>query len=579
MSDKKLNSEQLEAISHGSGPLLIIAGAGTGKTTVITERVKHLISEKLAKPEEILALTFTEKASNEMRERIDVAMPYGYTQMWVMTFHSFCDAIVRDEGLEIGIDTSFKLMSETDVVALFKNHIYEFELDYFRPLGNPNKFIAGLLQHFSRLADEDISTDDYLNWSEKFSGDILEKQKWQELARVCKQWQELKIKNSVMEFGDLIKTALDIFRTRPNILAKYLDKFKYVLVDEFQDTNYAQNQLVNLLAGDRKNLTVVADDDQAIYRWRGAAISNVIQFRKTYPSAKLVVLTKNYRSTQLILDNAYTLIQHNNPDRLEIAEGIDKKLQAVRKTSGLPIELLHANTVAQEAEMVVSQIQKLKSKNPDLGYKDFAILVRANSHAEPFVKALDQAGIPQQFLGPGQLFMQPEIKDLIAYLQLVRNFSDDTAFFRVASMPIWEIGGRDIVELSLVAKNEHISLFEAAEKSVNDQVKKLATLLQKHVGESTTSTAGKILYEMLQVSGILQSLINYQDASDEQKAANISKLFSKLKDFESTHEDATVRAVMDWIDLAMQLGESPAASGTDWSVNAAVNILTVHSAS
>ena len=366
--DKKLNKQQLEAIEHGEGPLLIIAGAGTGKTTVVTERVKWLIGQSRVKPAEILALTFTEKAAREMEERIDVALPYGYTQMWVLTFHSFCDRVLRDDGLHVGWDTDFTLLGEADAIALFRKHIFKFDLDYFRPLGNPNKFIEGILQHFSRLADEDVVPGEYLKWAQKFSGDKLEKQKWQELARVYQQWSELKIKEGVLEFGDLITYTLQLFRQRPNVLAKYQQQFKYILVDEFQDTNYAQNQLVILLAQSRKNLTVVADDDQAIYRWRGAAVSNVIQFRKIYPRAKLVTLVQNYRSTQEILNRAYDLIQHNNPDRLEVKEKIDKKLVAVRHIKGEPVQFLHADRVENEADAIVRQILdlRLQKKLPSL---------------------------------------------------------------------------------------------------------------------------------------------------------------------------------------------------------------------
>ena len=574
----KLNPAQLEAITHTNGPLLIIAGAGTGKTTVVTERVKWLIAEGLAKPEEILALTFTEKAAKEMEERIDVALPYGYTQMWVMTFHSFCDRILRDEGLAAGFDTGFKLLAETDAIALFKQHIFTFDLDYFRPLGNPNKFIAAILQHFSRLGDEDISVAEYLAWTKKFSGEELEKQKWQELAGVYQQWGELKIKSGMMEFGDLIENTLKLFRDRPNILAKYTTRFKYVLVDEFQDTNYAQNILVNLLAGIQKNLTVVADDDQAIYRWRGAAISNVIQFRKTHPQAKLITLVQNYRSTQEILDRAYNLIQHNNPDRLEVAEKIDKKLISVRKIKGEPVELLHLDRVENEADAVAKKISELKTQNPELSWKDFAILVRANSHADPFVKALLHRGVPHPFLWPLQLFSQPEVKDLIAYLRVLRDFTDDTSFYRVLAMSLWHIPSRDIVEISFTAKKQHISLFEIAEKSAQQNILVVTNLIQKHLQMVNTHTAGEILYDFLQESGLLKAMLDYLPPVDDKQAANISKFFNKLKGFESTHEDASVSSVMDWIELAMQLGESPLAAETDWSGHDAVNILTVHSA-
>ncbi len=260
----KLNKDQKSAVEYGVGPLLIIAGAGTGKTTVITERIKHLIAKKIARPEEILALTFTEKASHEMEERIDVAMPYGYTQMWISTFHSFCDRILRDEALQIGLDSKYKLTTEAETVRLMRDKLFEFDLHYFRPLGNPTKFISALLQHFSRLADEDITPNQYLDWvnskleilppeadqplAENSKEEILEHEKWMELAGAYVKYSDLKIQESLMDFSDLIGNVLKLFRTRPNVLAEYKKKFKYILVDEFQDTNIAQYQLIKLLA-------------------------------------------------------------------------------------------------------------------------------------------------------------------------------------------------------------------------------------------------------------------------------------------------------------------------------------------
>lgn len=571
MADKKLNPEQLQAVTHKSGPLLIIAGAGTGKTTVVTERVKWLISQKLAQPSQILALTFTEKATREMEERIDVALPYGYTQMWVMTFHSFCDRILRDEGLSIGLDTGYKLMTEADSVDLIHRHLFDFDLQEYRPLGNPRKFISALLQHFSRLQDEDVTPEDYLKSTQD------------ELSRSYKKYTQLKIAESVLDFGDLISYTLKLFRTRPEILKKYQTKFKYILVDEFQDTNYAQNQLVNLLVGKSQNLTVVADDDQAIYRWRGAAISNVIQFRKTYPKAKLIVLSQNYRSTQQILDHSYQLIQHNNPDRLEVKEKINKKLISVRKISGEPIELIHAARVEDEADSVAKRISELilsevEGQKNKLTYKDIAILVRANAHAEPFTKALSHHNVPFQFLGPGRLFQQPEVKDLIAYLKTLYNLANSIAFYRVLAMDFFNIPVRDLVNLTSSAKRLNLSLYETSESSTHSQIKPIVDLIKKHLESSRTDTAGQILYDFLVTTGLLKSILDYHPPIDETKAQNITKFFNKIKSFESTHEDASITAVVDWLDLAIELGESPLAAEVDWSQNDAVNILTVHSA-
>ncbi len=235
-SSLKLNKEQQDAIKFGNGPLLIIAGAGTGKTTVITERIKYLIFSKKAKPEEILALTFTDKAAKEMEERVDVAMPYGYTQMWIMTFHSFCDRILRRDALHIGLDPKYKLMTEAEAVQLLRNNLFKLDLNYFRPLGNPTKFLSGMLQHFSRLQDEDVAPNDYVNWVKKQKAVVpeekIEVEKWRELSKAYKAYDEIKVKESVLDFGDVIVKTLKLFRDRPNILKEYQNKFKEYIEDD-----------------------------------------------------------------------------------------------------------------------------------------------------------------------------------------------------------------------------------------------------------------------------------------------------------------------------------------------------------
>jgi len=589
-SEKKLNKEQLEAIEFGKGPLLIIAGAGTGKTTVITERIKYLVSSGKAKPAQILALTFTDKAAREMEERVDVAMPYGYTDMWISTFHSFCDRVLRQEAIHIGLDPRYKLMTEAETIQFLIKNLFKFDLNYFRPLGNPTKFISGMLQHFSRLKDEDIDAEAYLKYAQKIKTDkklnTEEKEKTLELAKAYRVYEELKTKESLMDFGDLITNVLRLLRTRKNILSQYQQQFKYLLVDEFQDTNYAQNQLAILLAGKTQNITVCADDDQSIYRWRGAAISNVIQFRKIFPKAKIIVLTKNYRSSQLILNHAYQLIQNNNPDRLEVKEKIDKHLQAVRQTEQVPIELIHADRVENEAEAVASKIKDLRLKIKNLEYKDIAILVRANNHAEPFTRALARAGIPYQFLGPGQLFRQAEVKDLIAYLKLLYNFEDNIALYRLLSMGFFDINARDLAAINNYARRVNISLFEACE-SVNEvfisnqtkeKINAFVKMVHCHLKLLSKETAGQILYYFLQDTGLLKKLAENKTLAEEKAAQNIAKFFDRLRTYEINHEDASVQAVVDWLNLSMTLGESPLVNNFDWFEENRINLLTVHSA-
>ncbi|MBI2007424.1 MAG: UvrD-helicase domain-containing protein [Candidatus Blackburnbacteria bacterium] len=586
--DIRPNKEQKEAIEHGGGPLLVIAGAGTGKTTVITERIKNLILSDLARPAEILALTFTEKAAREMEERVDRALPYGYVQMWISTFHSFCDRVLRSEALHIGLSPKYILMTEAETIRFLRTHLFGFKLRYFRPLGNPNKFLGGMLEHFSRLKDEDMASREYVEWTKELRNKKTEKQeveKWMELAQAYQKYEELKTKEGVMDYSDLISNTLRLFRERPNVLKEYQERFKYILVDEYQDTNIAQNELVKLLAGKKANLTVVADDDQSVYRWRGASFSNVIQFRKSFPRAKIVVLTQNYRSTQEILNHAYKVIQNNNPDRLEVKEKISKKLVSTRKAKGSPPEFIYEDRVENEADAVAKKILQLV-KEEERQFSDFAILVRANNHAEPFTRAFARAGVPYQFLGPGRLFRQPEVIELIAYLKVLYNFEDSAAFYKVVTMTHFNIEPRDLAAITNFARRKNLSLFEAAEKIndifVSDKTKEIVTrlivMIHRHLKLLPRETAGQITYYFLEDSGLLKAMVDPKTVQDEKRSQNIAKFFDKLKTYETEHEDASVFAVVDWIDLSMEVGESPLAADFDWTKENAVSVLTIHSA-
>jgi DNA helicase II / ATP-dependent DNA helicase PcrA len=591
-SSKKLNKEQKEAVEYSDGPLLIIAGAGTGKTTVITERVKHLIMTGKAKPEEILALTFTEKGAREMEERIDVAMPYGYTQMWVMTFHSFCDTILRDNAIHIGLSPSYKLMTEAQAIDLVRKNLFELDLDYFRPLGNPNKFIDGLLQHFSRLQDELVSPKEYIEYAKNVmssyakasADDKLNMKMTEELANAYFKYTQIKIRYNFSDFGDLITNTIKLFKERPNVLKIYQDKFKYVLIDEFQDTNYAQNQLAIMLAGKRQNINVVGDDDQSIYRFRGAAVSNIIQFRTTFPKTKVIVLTKNYRSTQEILDRSYDLIQHNNPDRLEVVEGIDKRLKSEVRSKNSEIKFIHTENVQDEAQEVIKTIIQLTSNSKkQYDYKDISILVRANNHADPFIRELERQGIPNQFLGPSNLFEKEEVMDLISYLKVLYNPEDNESFYRLLSSDIFDISPLDLIKISSAAKKRSLSIFEICTESESEPIVKLLSIIEKHLKVIKKLTAGEILYDYIQEIGLLAKLV---ENSEDVKAKSIAKFFEKIKAYEDDPTSPRLRgagknwvtAIVDYIDLLIEVGESPNVTDGDWQENNAVNILTVHSA-
>lgn len=582
-----LDKLQLKAVTHNKGPLLIIAGAGTGKTTVITERIKHLVLERNIEPSKILALTFTEKAALEMEERVDKAMPYGYTQMWISTFHSFCDRILRNEAIHIGLNPSYKLHTEAESILFIKQNIFKFNLNYYRPLGNPNKFLSALLQHFSRLKDEDVTPEEYIKYvktNKELKKDKENYEKYQELSNAYKTYEELKAKEGVMDFSDLISNTLKLFRKRKNVLKIYQDQFDYILIDEFQDTNYAQNELAILLAGIKKNITVVGDDDQSIYRFRGSSVSNIIQFKQRFPKTVIITLINNYRSTQEILDKSYKLIQNNNPDRLEVKEKLNKKLISVRKKVGEKVNLIYEKRVEDEADEVGKTIENLiKTKKYD--YKDIAILVRANDHAENFVRAFERKKIPYQFLGPGRLFHQEEIKDLVAYLKVLYNFEDSVSLYRVLNMKIFDFNGVEISTLLNYCRKKNLTLFESLEKLddvfLKDETKEkllnIHEMIKRHLNLIKKETTGQILYYFLNDSGLIKKLVSYKNVSDEKVAKNIAKFFDKLKTYEVEHQTAFIYEVVDWIDLSMQMGESPLASDSDWGENNAVNILTIHS--
>ncbi len=373
-----LNAEQTTAVTHTTGPLLIVAGAGTGKTTVITRKIAYLIEQGLAKPDEILALTFTDKAAGEMEERVDLLLPMGYHDLWISTFHSFGERILKAHGLDIGLPNDFKLVNDIQAWILLHNNFEKLNLNYYRPLGSPNRFIDSLLSHFSRCKDELISPSEYLKYSESLklkinlpnkkakaakvlleAPDETEIARIEELANAFSVYQKLLHDNDLLDFGDLINCTLELFKKRPQLLQRYQSKFKYIMVDEFQDTNFAQYQLVKLLAGGSSNLTVVGDDDQSIYKFRGASVSNILKFKEDFPKSREVTLVQNYRSSQNILDLAYNFIQTNNPDRLEVKLKIDKRLKAGAEKNEGVISVLEASDIGGEMDCVAKKIIEL----------------------------------------------------------------------------------------------------------------------------------------------------------------------------------------------------------------------------
>lgn len=953
-----LNSEQKQAVSQTEGPVLIIAGAGTGKTTVITRRIAYIIEKKLAKPSEILALTFTEKAASEMEERVDVLVPYGYVDTWISTFHSFGNRILQEKALDLGLAPDFKVLTKPQQILFFQQNLFAFDLDYYRPLSNPTKFIEAILAFISRCKDEDISPEDYKKYVEKLKktrANKLEvsKEEWQaeikrqeELSNVYSKYEELKKQNSRLDYGDQISKTLDLFRTRPKILKEYQKKFKYILVDEFQDTNYAQNELVKLLANSHKNICVVGDDDQclpagtlvtlpkgskeieklrvgddvitavgkghlgisqitrvfrnrkttrlltiktasnrkliltdnhkvfcyvpllapkgqnhyvylmyrqglgwrigvtnnlttrlrlersadkiiglkafktdqearyyemvwslqygipptvfqergnviqgnllvklykaidseagvqklasylgidlnsphfildavtrgsskrikinldicfrnysskvkgvlknpkilhslnlqtnnpvvinrlkkagykltpakkgqrlrltssnlvdlgkiaeklvsltngfleakgalgivnkqskpalvmpaanllpghylpvvkgnrveydqiidvktekktlevydleiarthnfiandivvhnSIYKFRGAAISNILKFKDDYPKTKQVVLTTNYRSTQNLLDASYRLIRSNDPDRLEVKNKINKKLISARKDPGETPKEISTQTMSEETDFVAGEIEKLiKTKKVD--YKDIAILVRANSQADPFLRALNVKGIPYKFIGNSGLYQQNEIQLLIAFLNSISNFDDSLSLYQLATSEIYQLPLADCIKLMDYSKRSSRTLsytFQNISKLPQIEISKEALAIVEKINEdlaesleqSRRENAGQVLYSFLQKTRYLERLERDGSTESEIKIQNIAKFFDKIREFIDLVQNEGVRAFIDYLETMRLVGDDPATADFDPDLDA-VNIMTVHAA-
>jgi len=576
----RLNKKQKQAVMAKDGPLLIVAGAGTGKTTVITSRIAYLIEKKKVRPEEILGVTFTDKASQEMLERIDQLLSQGYADLWISTFHSFCERILKDHGLDIGLPTDFKLIDQTSAWLLIRQNLERFQLDYYKPIGNPTKFLHVLIEHFSRCKDQAISPEDYLKYSQQAKED---KDRLKEVALAYDTYQKLLLENSVLDFGDLLNYCLKLFKDRPKILEKYRQQFKYILVDEFQDTNWVQYELIKLLAAPKNNLTVCACDDQAIYRFRGASYGNIIQFKKDFPKATNVVLTDNYRSFQNILDLAYKFIQANNPNRLEFLNKISKKLKAFKKGKGEVLHL-HFKTSEQEIQGVIEKMVEIMTNDKSITFNDFAILVRANNHAMGFARTLERSKIPYQFLALKGLYSKPVILDIIQYFKLLDNYHESPAAYRILSLPFLEIPNEDIVKISQYSYKRSKSIFESLQelpligdisRIAQERVTGILSLVRRHTEMASQKNISEILLAFLENSGYLEYLVKKEKKEDLDL---ISQFHNRIKAFEESHLDARLKPFMEELNLELDSGEEGRLNFDIESGPEVVKIMTIHSA-
>ncbi|MCW7492248.1 UvrD-helicase domain-containing protein [Leptospira sp. 2 VSF19] len=528
-----LNSEQKKAVEVVEGPLLILAGAGSGKTRVITYRIANLILNHKVYPNQILAVTFTNKAAEEMRSRCRSLLPEGNSEPFVRTFHSLCLYLLRREGKVLGLGNNFTVYDSDMQESLIKEILKSKDMDTkeFRP--------SSLSNIFSQAKDSFLTAEDY---AKKKADDSYTKT----IASIFLEYEKRKTLRNALDFGDLILKTVILFRDFPVILEKYQRLWKYIMVDEYQDTNKIQYHLVQSLSSLHKNLCVVGDDDQSIYSWRGADISNILNFKKDYPDAVVVKLEENYRSTKTIIETAAALISNNK-------QRTNKTLRT-ENPLGDKIKLTSYQNEMEEAEGIVQKIQMGVRKGQK--YSNFAVFYRTNSQSRYFEESLRKRAIPYKIFGGFRFFDRKEVKDLIAYLSVVVNPVDSTSLLRIINSPPRGIGETTVSRLLSHSVNEGISLFECLGKAVPD-IKKgtLQKLVSLHrMFDSAMEDLGKktpseIAYEVLEHSGYREFLENEGTEDSFSRLSNLNEFVNALKEFEENNPEATLEEYLANISL------------------------------
>ncbi|HEV7603930.1 MAG TPA: ATP-dependent DNA helicase [Candidatus Limnocylindrales bacterium] len=607
-----LNPDQLRAVTHGDGPLLVVAGAGTGKTQVITRRIAWLIATRRARPSDILALTFTDKAAEEMAIRVDQLVPYGYTDTAISTFHAFGDSLIREHALELGLPTDVRVLTRPEVVLFLREHLFEFELDVYRPLGDPTRFLAALAALFSRCKDEDISPDEYLAYADRVADAAArvteaateggpetpdhetaaaaaeEAKRQVELARAYATYQALLEANGCIDFGDQVALALRLVRTLPAARAAIAARFRYILVDEFQDTNRAQAELVAALGDGHRNITVVGDDDQAIYAFRGAAVDNILAFADRYAGARTIVLRRNYRSLAPILDAAYRLVRFNDPDRLEVRAGIVKRLRPQRLApEPAPVRLEVFASGSEEADWLSAEIGRRIGAGAAPG--DHAILVRANGHADPILRALNMAAIPWRFSGTSGLYARPEVRLLLAFLRVVADPGSSVDLYALAASDLYGLGGEDLTAIVTMARRRNRSVWAVLEEldrqpgilrvgaETRAAAHRLVTDLRTYIGAAHEQPAGELLYRFLRGSGLLARMVETDTPAAEEQLQNVARFFEIVRSRSALLADDRAVFVAPHLETLIEAGDDPATAELDPDADA-VSVLTIHKA-
>ncbi|MCG1214362.1 DNA helicase PcrA [Staphylococcus epidermidis] len=553
---KNMNSEQSEAVRTTEGPLLIMAGAGSGKTRVLTHRIAYLLDEKDVSPYNILAITFTNKAAKEMKARVEHLVGEEAQVIWMSTFHSMCVRILRRDADRIGIERNFTIIDSTDQKSVIKDVLKSENIDSKR--FEPRMFIGAI----SNLKNELKTPEDAQKEANDFHSQMV--------ATVYKGYQRQLSRNEALDFDDLIMTTINLFERVPETLEYYQNKFQYIHVDEYQDTNKAQYTLVKLLANKFENLCVVGDSDQSIYGWRGADIQNILSFEEDYPEAKTIFLEQNYRSTKNILNAANEVIKHNS-------ERKPKGLWTAN-SGGDKIQYYEAMTERDEAEYVVKEI--MKHQRGGKKYSEMAILYRTNAQSRVLEETFMKSNIPYTMVGGQKFYDRKEIKDLLSYLRVIANSNDDISLQRIINVPKRGIGPSSVEKIQTYALQNNISMFDALaevdfiglSKKVTQECISFYEMIQNLIKEQEFLEISEIVDELLQKSGYRDMLDREQSIESRSRLENLDEFMSVPKDYEENtplEEQSLINFLTD-LSLVADIDEADTQNG--------VTLMTMHSA-
>ena len=552
----KLNDKQKEAVLHTEGPLLILAGAGSGKTRVITNRIGYLIKEKGVSPKSILAITFTNKAASEMRERIESQLGMDAGGAWICTFHSACVKILRMYSHLLGYDNNFSIYDTDDQKTVVKNVCKKLDID-------TKKFKEKwFLSRISSAKDELKGPDIY---EQEASGDYYE----EKVARVYSAYQSELKKNNAFDFDDLIVKTVELFRKEPEVLDRFQERFRYISVDEYQDTNTAQFKLAALLASKYKNICVVGDDDQSIYKFRGANIENILNFEKVFPGAKVIRLEQNYRSTQTILNAANGVISNNTQRK-------SKKLWTENE-EGSKIRLFHVDNAYVESDKILSLVKSFVKDGYSLN--DCACLYRTNAQSRALEEAFIRQNIPYKIVGGVNFYQRKEIKDILAYLKTIDNGRDDVAVKRIINVPKRGIGAAAVNMVQNLADERGISFYSALGSGIDEEVfgrtgeklRSFRTLIDYLAVSQNDMTLKELVDELLDRTGYVRELAAEDTVESQTRIENIDEFVNKVQLYQDNNDRPTLSGFLEEVSLVADIDSWDA--DEDY-----VSLITIHSA-